>query len=430
MNNPLNLSGSELLSAYLDGELSPQSEKQLFEKLASSDELRSEMRDFLAIHKEIEAGTTYYPPAALKTASMARVGLDAGVGTAGLFKSAIPYMKSAFAPVASALVGSLMTVAVFMNMAPYSDFFKKENSAENTFTNEGVIPPENKTVIRSEGTESGAEGQRTEMGSRLHSNDNYKISSREFITQNGRFRASQKDKYNSRFFTDNDLLKIPSSEQNSLINTITEIPEDTFLKERFVVTSFKNSDTPKSLKEAFQTVEDKFTDEGILSEKASWLDNMQFEIRGFSLANYPQPRTLPQSDPIFKNMAGGVYYMLNDEHALGAEFGQEAFSQRFNGIEEDTTVNYQQYLILPWTGMSYRWTPDIPFKNIRPLGGITLAGTTGGPVGRAILGVKLFPDNPVSMMLAAEGAVFAYQYQNAMFTSPKFGIMYGVSVKF
>jgi len=49
MNNPLNLSNSELLSAYLDGELSPQSEKQLFEQLASNDSLRSEMRDLLAI---------------------------------------------------------------------------------------------------------------------------------------------------------------------------------------------------------------------------------------------------------------------------------------------------------------------------------------------------------------------------------------------
>jgi len=94
-------------------------------------------------------------------------------------------------------------------------------------------------------------------------------------------------------------------------------------------------------------------------------------------------------------------------------------------------VNYQQYLVLPWGGISYRYSPDfLSFKNIRPLGGIMLGGSEGGPVGRAILGVQIFPENAVSMTLGAEGAVFAYQHQKRWFTSPKFGLTYGVRVKF
>lgn len=429
MNNPLNLSNSELLSAYLDGELSPHSEKQLFEKLAANDELRSEMRDLLAIRHEIETGAMYYPPAALKTAAMAKVGLE-NAGAAGVFASALPYLQKAFVPVASALVGSLLTVLVFMNLAPDADSFKKEKSTGNTFKNDAV-----KSEIPANVNLSGREGAMAnglKMNSRLRSNDNSGVISRELLTRKERFRASRNDKFSSVDLNKNELLKTASIENNSFKNlAISPIPANNFLKENTLQNTFKSSENPASLKEVLKTFEDEFTDTGILPEKKSWLDDMQFEIRGYSLANYPPPRTLPQTDPIFKNMAVGAYYTLNAAHAIGGEFGQEAFSQKFDGMEEDSIhVNYQQYLVLPWGGISYRYTPDISFKNIRPLGGIMLGGSEGGPVGRAILGVQIFPENAVSMTLGAEAAVLGYRYQGKWFASPKFGLMYGVAVKF
>lgn len=322
-----------------------------------------------------------------------------------------------------------------MNLMPDAESFKK-NSAENSFKNDvekGEIPA---NVILSESEESAADGQREKMDSRPHPElgEGGNDKSGDNPSRLRRVSLKKEDTFGEKVFKNKEeLLKTASLENNSFKNiAIVTIPEKNFLKENITQNSFKSNDNPASLKEVLKTIEDEFTTDGILPKKSSWLDNMQFEIRGFSLANYPQPRTLPQSDPIFKNMAVGAYYTLNDENAVGMEFGQEAFSQKFGGIDEDSIYfTYQQYLVLPWAGISYRYTPDfLGFKNIRPLGGITLAGTTGGPVGRAMIGAKLFPESPVSMIVGAEGAVFAYQYQDKIFTSPKFGVMYGVSVKF
>lgn len=424
MNNPLNFSPSELLSAYLDGELSPQSEKALFEQLASNDALRSEMRDLLAIHKEIETGAVYYPPAALKTAAMAKVGLDAGVGAAGVFSSALPVLKSALVPVVSALTGVVMTVLVMMNLAT-------ENPALKTLQNENNLLKSENTVLKSDIASSNNAIQQQKIETEKASAQFVEL--HKVLTQNEQNLITEKNR--TRIFKRQSEQQLASLEKALKTGPIMEIPSPEAFKNITVLASNSlKTDEKTPLKDLLKDVEESVTRPAILDETAdyseSWLENINFEMRGFSLANFPQPRTLPQSDPIFKNMALGAYYRFSDGHAVGLEGGQEAFSQRFNRIEEDTTVNYQQYLVLPWGGLSYRWTPDISFKNIRPMVGILAGGSEGGPVGRAILGVQLFPENSVSMTIGGEAAALAYMFENKWFVSPKFGITYGVSVKF
>jgi hypothetical protein len=420
MNNPLNFSPSELLSAYLDGELSPQSEKLLFEKLAQSDELRTEMRDFLAIHKEIENGAMYYPPAALKTAAMAKAGLE----SAGAFAGALPLLKSALVPVVSALTGVVLTVLVMTNLA-------QDDSELAALKNENALLKSENGLLKTNIAQSNNTIELQKLEANIASEESAEL--QKILAKNEQELIAEK--YKTQVFKRQAEQQLAALEKVLKTGPTAEIPESEAFKNITVLASNSlKSDERTPLKDLLKDVEESVTRPAILdemsTEKTSWLENINFEMRGFSLANFPQPRTLPQSDPIFKNMAIGAYYRVNNTHAFGGEFGQEAFSQRFSEIEADSVVNWQQYLVLPWAGLSYRYTPDISFKNIRPMVGIFAGGSEGGPVTRAILGVQIFPENPVSMTIGGEAAAFAYQFKGKWFVSPKLGLTYGVSVKF
>src|SRR5210317_832188 len=62
MEEYLNKSQSELLSQYLDNELDPAKEQELFSMLSENDALQSEMKEMLAIRETVQQDTEAYTP--------------------------------------------------------------------------------------------------------------------------------------------------------------------------------------------------------------------------------------------------------------------------------------------------------------------------------------------------------------------------------
>jgi len=155
--------------------------------------------------------------------------------------------------------------------------------------------------------------------------------------------------------------------------------------------------------------------------------------RGYSAASSPSTALPSKSDPVFRNMAAAVLYSITEEHAIGIEGGQEAFPQKFDGIENGLRVSYEQNLLTPWMTGIYRYRPlwAKPSSALSPF--ISLgAGVNreGWPTGRAALGAQYSLTRMIAVEAAVEGALLAFPFKDHWFSTGKIGVSYGILVSF
>ena len=129
-------------------------------------------------------------------------------------------------------------------------------------------------------------------------------------------------------------------------------------------------------------------------------------------------------------MAVAVFFS-DDRSDYGLEFGQEAFSQRYSGIEYGKGVVYEQNLLTSWLLAGYRHRFLPVFGAVEPYVSLG-AGTTmqAWPLARFGAGFMYMPDRRVRFHLGLEGAVLAYPFQERWFSSERAGLSYGISLLF
>jgi anti-sigma factor RsiW len=152
------------------------------------------------------------------------------------------------------------------------------------------------------------------------------------------------------------------------------------------------------------------------------------QLRGINARSFPGATIAPQSNPWFRDMAVGASYLLDTHHSIGIEAGQEAIMQRYNGIEHDSTVHYEQNPMMAWGGIKYQYytAPITPLGGIRLYGSALVGATKFGPIGRAGAGLQYNLDNRVRLLAGIEGTGLYYQFQNQRFSSGKLGFTYGI----
>ncbi|MCB2204734.1 hypothetical protein KQI65_08290 [bacterium] len=169
---------------------------------------------------------------------------------------------------------------------------------------------------------------------------------------------------------------------------------------------------------------------------------LTLQARNVALRSYPAPAIVSQSESWFRNVNLGVFYALSDHHSIGVETGQEAFPQRFNGIqtqgiEAGKDVGYEQNPLAYWATAVYQFNGDAllphvyPFVQLQAGGAFNLDQGVGlGPLGRAVAGLKLKPFDRIAFVVGAEGSVLMYKFQNNWFRTEKLGLTYGLSYEF
>ena len=59
-----------------------------------------------------------------------------------------------------------------------------------------------------------------------------------------------------------------------------------------------------------------------------------------------------------------------------------------------------------------------------------VGGSRFGPMGRAQVGLQYAPAGPLVFLLGFEGSAMTYSFQNTNYISPKFGLTYGMAIRF
>ncbi len=158
---------------------------------------------------------------------------------------------------------------------------------------------------------------------------------------------------------------------------------------------------------------------------------LMLSLRGFVARSYPAGSLESKSDPMFNNVAAGVFLPVTDDIWLGLECGQEAFMQVFEGREGARLVEIKQNPRLFWAGAALRYElSQAEFVGLLPTANLMVGGTDVGPLAKGLIGLTLRPERHVALSFGFEGSLLAYDFQQTWFTSSKLGIYYGMSYKF
>lgn len=481
-------SPDDLLHAYLDHELETQHEQQFFALLSSDSEYRDRLRQLRSIRNEARRfAIAAPPPTAATEALFDRLGFtDAGIASATISPRSHGSTRSrrrpvsaawrqTWSPLAAAASAAVITAIILLGLrdgVPAAD--------QQMLADRAVNPPSSTEVLENDlaGTPVRHTNQpeREIPGLNTDATVNSDLTAARNASYNGYVRdhsaSAQPPAMQMVQIQPVPVEIIPEADIRALLASLDaasiRAAETAGGAEQGAATSSHNADaapftdTPaQETALAFQDIPT--TDQPIVSsmepspvlaqrmtpngDVSTPVDTRQFfpglaagdavqgfsiEIRGINASSFPGTTIGPKSDPWMQNMAIGLFY-TGEHHDVGLEFGQEPFSQHYQGVEDGKPVYYQQNLMTPWLHATwrYRFTPITVLGGIEPY--IMLGGGTSffyWPMAKSGFGIMYMPDRRVRFHAGLEGSVLAFPYQDKWFTSRRAGMTYGVSILF
>ncbi|HVZ42118.1 MAG TPA: hypothetical protein VHI13_22755 [Candidatus Kapabacteria bacterium] len=145
----------------------------------------------------------------------------------------------------------------------------------------------------------------------------------------------------------------------------------------------------------------------------------------------PPPATLGSaSTSILRNRGVGIYYKLHDPQWVGAEVGAEEFYLRYRStLQNGDLIQHEENPLLIWGGASFKQFLRVG-PGLEPYVQATLGGTRIGPLGRATVGTYFTIAPELRLFAGLEAGMLAYRFDGVWYTAPKFGVSYGLSLRF
>lgn len=382
---------SEWLSAYLDGELEPTLEEPLFAALATHAELRRELSELLALRRAVRNDlVALVPPLSTTAAVFQSVGVGVGVSLGSTL------LRKLWPPLIGALVGSALTwIGLSTSSSPPQPLQQRTQSTV------AATPPETTVVERII----------------YRTRTVYQPSTLQIATSAGASKTSP---------ARDEILPSPPTEvrptDSHRLAPLAEIPQIHFSPEPLVVRRYALD----------RTIADPAAEYVALMPELPPGDIYpQFSLvaRGLgttSLVSVPQQ---PDRSSLFNTSALGLFYQLNDRHAVGVEIGREPFAMQFYGYREDIRLRYEAYPALLWGTAAYQFRSRLG-KTLEPFVQVGIGATEFGLLGRATLGLVYRPASSLGVMVGVEGAMMRYVYQARPYWTPNLGITYGVMFRF
>jgi len=154
------------------------------------------------------------------------------------------------------------------------------------------------------------------------------------------------------------------------------------------------------------------------------------EVRGFAATSYPRFDLASPSSSPFRSIAVGGYYELGEHDAVGVEVGRENVFQGYTRTIGGTTARYEQNYLATWVAGVYQYSlAELRQLEVQPFARVGLGAVATGPMGRGTVGVR-YSIGPYSMMVGAEGSYFLYRYDGEWLSTKKLGITAGASIHF
>lgn len=385
-------SPSEMITLYMDGELPDALQPSLFAMLSEQAELRQEMQDHFTVRRHMDTNLIA-PPLELEESIMRRIGaVTVGASlnnpvTTGLATSATAWFGKVVQPLMFVLLGATLSGMYFAFNTDKSEqiveMMKQENSPIQQIMQSPIINATN-------------DAQVLNMPSK-------RIASHMPVTKNMNVASMIED--DKQINNSNaELMPTPEIAQQ----TVNTAPADVI-----VPNNTQQIDIPKKELQAI-----------IDSEETS---PFSLTLRGFTTHSFVDQKVTPNFNPFINNVSVGFQYDLSKEDALFVEAGQESVVQRFTGIENNYTIQYDQTYHAPWAmiGWQHRFDGGNSFKPLIRVGG---GAMETGPMARMTIGVEYDLTRNITLIGGIEGMSTFYSYKGQWFSTQKAGITYGTRI--
>ena len=385
-------SPSEMITLYMDGELPDALQPSLFAMLSEQAELRQEMQDHFTVRRHMDTNLIA-PPLELEESIMRRIGavtvgasLNNPVST-GLATSATAWFGKVVQPLMFVLLGATLSGMYFAFNTDKSEqivqMMKQENVPIQQIMQSPVINATNNAQILN-------------MPSK-------RIASPMPVTNNMDIASMIED--DEQINNSNAEVKPTPEIAQQAVNTA---PVDVI-----VPNNAQQIDIPKKELQAI-----------IDSEETS---PFSLTLRGFTTHSFVDQKVTPNFNPFINNVSAGFQYDLSKEDAVFVELGQESVVQRFTGIENNYTIQYDQTYHAPWAmiGWQHRFHGGNSFKPLIRVGG---GAMETGPMARMTIGVEYDLTRNITLIGGIEGMSTFYSYKGQWFSTQKAGITYGTRI--
>lgn len=385
---------SEHIDQLLDGELDPMLEQTLYAELATNADLRTEMRDQIALKAAVKDDRmALVPPAALTSSVFSTLGLATGMATAGAVGGSVAWqwLTRLGLPVLSALTAAGVSWSVSQNAFTK---FVAETGAQVEAPAEQQAPDLTSQLI----------ALRQENASLLQ--ELAARPEREVVREVVRV-VEREAEPEVKPEVESDVDPMPLAVGTSNIDIVNSI-------------ELQRDPTPQTIRLATAD----------LALRPPTRRPFSAQVRGMSLTPSLSTAVSEQS-AWYNNLGLAVMYSMNERSALGFEVGNEAYPMIFEGDRNGQVVRYEQYPSTVWAGVTYRFTGSVlGALPLQPYGQVLVGGSKFGPMGRMQAGLQYAPAGPLVFLLGVEGSAMTFTYQNAWYVSPKFGLTYGMALRF
>jgi len=386
---------------FLDGSLESLGEEEFFLQLSNNEDLRSELKQQLAMKDAIKSDTKAFTPSAASTmAILSALGFATPIAAAA---TQIPFatkLKNVIGQYKQGIVGGIMSAA-----ATVAIVFWLFNPMSNSLDNPLPIKGENYAGMQ-------AAQEELELSIPIVVSKSLENPKPEVVIKYVYLPTETPP-------VANDIVIPISSRTNSDIARITYAghiakPLQANLSTD-IAPSFDNEDN------IYQN---------FLSNSIDLHNDFSLEVRGAQDWLMNSTNITPAAFPKFNNMAITAMYSISDDFQAGIDIRQENFFQEFNGYDEvnQKIYNIQQQPNFTSAGIAlrYTWNKDSWLPVINQ---VAVGGTNAGMIGRFMLGTQYSPYHNITFMLGLEYSILRYFHQDQYFASPKVGLNYGVSFK-
>jgi len=348
MNNDNNMTISEKLTCFVDGELAPDESGHLFFELAKHPEYQEELRQLVLMKNTFKNFMVAAPPA-----------LKSNVMKKTIYRDS-PYIKLANA------------VALLLS------FILTKNSL--TYAGMGLIAIASIFLLR--------EYDSNKTPKQVDNNLNKIEKSIPIVNSNEVLvDKSIRNNNSSTNYLDTKIDKkvakgsknIPSYKHSTIeVETINaEIAENNLNSiDEVSYSSLENSDyfflnLPGT----------KSTNLSYNNNFSRFLNKLSFSFKKFDGNSTPNFNLGNSSDNIFNNMSIGLNYNIDYNHSIGLAIGFENFLMDFDKYEGDILYNYRQSYNTQWLGLQYSYNMDqMGETGIRPSMNVLAGATNVGPI--------------------------------------------------
>ncbi len=380
----------ELLNDFIDGELEPSLENYLFLELSSNEELRQKLKNIMALKLTLTKNRSAFAPSLDQSSR-----LFDKLGFINVFEleNKQNLAKNKFINFSRPLIFLFLGAIIMFFLYPYLIEQEPqiiENSANSRHIYDLInqIPPIPVIKEQVDGNDK-IRGFVSDKSSRLDDSKSF------FVIQETDKNLLEDIKQFS-FDKDKDI-----SESIYLIDNIKLITLNPQLQSLVAVSPIVHRET-------------KFSIEVIYSQP-------------FYTS---EPSISPKKNALFNNNIAKLFYNASDDLAFGIEVRQENFYQVFEGMDEYGIINtYRQQPNFTTFGTFARYKL-MNLGSISPYIEINIGANNAGWVYRGNTGIIFSPYTNFNLILSLEYSNFRFVHQENWFNSDKFGINYGIGIKF